>query len=267
MKGAPSSIAAGPGPSALPNPAGHFAAVAAGAHAVPRGRDRHLARGLTFARARGGLHLPLLRPLPGAGREVPGQPRSSSTRPGAFPGLRGWEVGGLYADASSPPDAGFLGHPSRTGAWVQALSVCVSAGSLGGDRGEPLATLHAPIPDFAWRAVKLVPGSLSFCLQSGGCEASGGPERTPFPERWLSRGCLQITGFMRRGAGALEAGLSWVQEPSAPCFPQREEKSSSRRAEAPSRGPGRARAWVPALTPGVCVLGRVSLAGKTEDSS
>lgn len=79
------------------------------------------------------------------------------------------------ADASC---FGFLGPSEWLGAWVQGFSR-VSAGSLGGDRGEPPTTHHAATPDYARRPARLAPEIPTFRVQFGGCEA---PEE-PFPGR------------------------------------------------------------------------------------
>lgn len=134
-EGAPSSIAAGLGFWALLNWAGHFCA---GAHAAPRGWDRHLALSAASPGALGGLHLQLPRPVPGAGEEGAGQPQSSSTCPAAFLGLRGWEAGGGGGLPPAPlrrrlllSRLGGLGPSERPGGSGRAFRARVSAGSLG----------------------------------------------------------------------------------------------------------------------------------------
>lgn len=164
-EGAHSSIAAGPGFSALLNPARHLAAVSVGAHAVPRGGTDTLRAARRPLGRSGGLHLQLRRPLPGAGQGVPSQPQSSSTRPAAFLALRGWEVGGGGGISPSPlrrrllvSRLRFHGPSERTGGPGPDFQVYVSAGSLGGDRGEPRTTLYPHTPDFAWGSARLTPG-------------------------------------------------------------------------------------------------------------
>lgn len=129
-EGASSSIAAGPGFSALLNPAGHLTAISAGAHAAPRGGTDTL-RAARRPRGRSGAST-CSSGAPSLGREK-SQANPNPALPAPPPSL---VCGGgkleeaadsrlrLYADASASRDSGFLGHQSVLGARVRASSVC-----------------------------------------------------------------------------------------------------------------------------------------------
>lgn len=164
-EGAHSSIAAGPGFSALLNRAGHLPAVSAGAHAAPRGGTVTL-RAARRPLGRSGAST-CSSGAPSLGREKESQANRNPALPARPPSL---VCGGgkleaaaesrlpLYADAYSSPDSGFMGHRSGLGGPGPDFQVCVSAGSLGGDRGEQLTTLYPHTPDFAWGSARLTPG-------------------------------------------------------------------------------------------------------------
>lgn len=154
-EGARSSIAAGPGFSALLNPEGHFTAVSAGAHAAPRGGTDTL-RAARRPRGRSGAST-CSSDAPSLGREK-SQANPSPALPAPPPSL---VCGGvkleaaaaadsrlrLYADASASPDSGFLGHRSGLGARVPASSVCERSLPRGRQRGAADNPL-SPYPRF-----------------------------------------------------------------------------------------------------------------------
>lgn len=224
-------IAAGPGFSAVPNLALPLNCVPAGGHAVPRGgtNTSHAARrplgrsGASTCRSRS--------PSLGSGEESQASLPPALLAPLPFSVCGGGTRGGRLCFQRPPLAqevaqstgaavlagrrlaASCLGCPwvIQAASWrpgSRASSVRVSAGSLGGDRGEPLTTHHPDGPDSA----RLARGIPTSCLQLSGCEVPEGPEGAPFPGQWLLGGAAtQSRVFTRRGAGALEGGLSWVR--------------------------------------------------------
>lgn len=181
---APSSrIAAGFCISARPKRAPPLTAGPARGHAVPRGGTYtlHAARrppgrsGASTCRAgyrpwggkrsRGPAPIQLRPPRPGSRTLFPAAPARTSEEVERCLGAA------VLADASSLPVSCFLGHPSGWGPGPGLQALRVSAGSLGGDRGEPLTTHHPDIPVHARLASRGHPHVLFVLL--GGREAPG----------------------------------------------------------------------------------------------
>lgn len=228
----------------------------AGGHVVPRGGTYtlHAARrppgrsGASTCRAgdppRGGKrsHGPapvrLHPPRPGSRTPFPAAPARTSEEVERCLGAA------VLADAWSLPVSCFLGHPSGWGPGPGLRALRASAGSLGGDRGEPPATHRSDVPVRAWSAGEACGGHPPVLfVHLGGCEAAGVAGcggGHPSPRRGGPR------TRPRRPASSRGEGAEALRVVSLGC----------------GNPPGALPGWVPAPTEGGCAcLGRVSLAG------
>lgn len=228
----------------------------AGGHVVPRGGTYtlHAARrppgrsGASTCRAgyppRGGKrsHGPapvrLHPPRPGSRTPFPAAPARTSEEVERCLGAA------VLADAWSLPVSCFLGHPSGWGPGPGLRALRASAGSLGGDRGEPPATHRSDVPVRAWSAGEACgghpPRSVCTFRRLRGRGGGGVRRGAPFsPPRRPEDTATPPGVFTRRGAEALRVVSLGCGNP-----------------------PGALPGWVPAPAEGGCAcLGRVSLAG------
>lgn len=201
----------------------------AGGHVVPRGGTYtlHAARrppgrsGASTCRAgyppRGGKrsHGPapvrLHPPRPGSRTPFPAAPARTSEEVERCLGAA------VLADAWSLPVSCFLGHPSGWGPGPGLRALRASAGSLGGDRGEPPATHRSDVPVRAWSAGEACGGHPPVLfVHLGGCEAAGvagcgGGTLLP-AEAARGHGHAARRLHAARGGGP-EGGQPWVREP------------------------------------------------------